>query len=247
MGGQGAPRDLLQHKIGLFLDVDGTLLDLAPTPAEVEMPAGLRETLAAAERRLGGALALVSGRPIWELDRLFAPLELASSGTHGAEIRTTAGVPSTWLTGGWLPEQAWQELLRLLEGFPDVFAENKGVGFTVHYRDRGRSKEELAAALEGLIEELAGFELELRAGYRVFEIQPRQCDKGRAIELFMTRPPFAGKRPVFVADDPLDRPGFDMVLAQGGLAFSVGAALPGLSGWFQRPSAVRAWLAEMTG
>jgi len=241
--GQPAPVDLLQHKIGLFLDVDGTLLDLAPTPDEVEVPTGLLKTLAAAESRLGGALALVSGRPISQLDRLFAPLELAASGSHGAEIRPSAGGPGGWLPPVRLPERAWHELLRLLERFPGAFAENKGVGFAVHYHE---ASEALAAALDSLIEGLDGFELELRAGYRVFEIKPRRFDKGTAIKRFMTQPPFAGKRPVFIADDPMDRPGFAAVLALGGLAFSVGAALPGLSGWFPQPAAVRAWLAEIT-
>jgi trehalose 6-phosphate phosphatase len=240
------PVDLQPRQIGLFLDVDGTLLDLAPRPEAVEVPSDLPDALAAAERRLDGALALISGRPIEQLDRLFAPLRLPASGTHGAEIRHSADAPRTWLTDAQLPERAWRDLLRLLKRFPGTFAENKGVGFAVHHRLAGGPPEaELAAALRGFIEALGPRELELCPGYRIFEIRPAGLDKGTAIERFMAEKPFAGRRPVFVADDWMDRAGFDTALALGGFAFSVGAELPGLSGWFPRPEAVRAWVGQL--
>ena len=87
--------------------------------------------------------------------------------------------------------------------------------------------------------------MELCAGYRVLEISPSGVDKGTAIERFMAHEPFAGRRPVFVADDLMDRAGFDTALALGGFAFSVGAEVPGLSGWFARPEAVRAWVGQL--
>ena len=238
------PVDLRPQQIGLFLDVDGTLLDLAPRPEAVEVPTDLPDTLAAAERRLDGALALISGRPIEQLDRLFAPLRLPASGTHGAEIRQSADAPSTWLTEARLPEQAWLDLLRLIERFPGTFAENKAVGFAVHYRLAGAAEAELAAALRDFVGGL-GRQLELCAGYRVLEIKPMGLDKGTAIERFMAETPFAGRQPVFVADDWMDRAGFDTALALGGFAFSVGAEHPGLSGWFPRPEAVRAWVGQL--
>jgi trehalose 6-phosphate phosphatase len=234
--------DLRPTQIALFLDVDGTLIDLAPTPDSVVVPAGLPDTLAAAERRLDGALALLSGRPIEELDRLFAPLRLRASGRHGAEIRQSADAAGPWLTQPRLPEQAWHDLRRLLDRFPGTFAENKGVGFAVHYRGAGDAREALAAALGDFVAGYAAFDLELSAGHLVLEIKPRGSDKGKAIEFFMTGEPFAGRQPVFVADDVMDRAGFDAALAGGGLAFSVGAVLPGLSGCFPQPAAVRAWL-----
>jgi trehalose 6-phosphate phosphatase len=237
--------ELCPHRIGLFLDVDGTLLDLAPSPDSVVVPTGVRDALAAAERRLDGALALVSGRPIEQLDRLFAPLRLRASGIHGAEIRQSADTAGTWLTRTRLPQEVWRDLLLLLDQFPETFAENKGVGFAVHYRSDAAGKTQLAAALAKFVEAFAAFELELSEGHRVFEIKPSGCDKGTAIARFMAQPPFAGKRPIFVADDRMDRPGFEAVLARGGLAFSVGAALPGLSGWFPRPAAVRAWVQRL--
>ena len=233
------------RQIGLFLDVDGTLLDLAATPDSVEVPPGLRTGLAAVERRLDGALALVSGRPIAELDQLFAPLVLPASGVHGAEIRRSVNAPSQCLPGTRLPDRAWHDLLRLIETFPGAFAENKRVGFAVHHRAEGAAVAELAALLRDFAARLAPFELELSAGHRVFEMRPARFDKGTAIRSFMADGRFAGRRPVFIADDRMDEAGFTAALTLGGLAFSVGTALPGLSGWFARPAAVRAWLERL--
>jgi trehalose 6-phosphate phosphatase len=239
------PVDLRSQQIGLFLDVDGTLLDLAPRPEAVKVPASLVDTLAAAERRLDGALALVSGRPIEQLDRLFAPLHLQASGIHGAQIRHAVDGASRWLTQARLPGGAWPDLLRLLEAFPGTLAENKGISFAVHYRNSAAAEAELGLALRHFIEAFVELDLELIAGHRVYEIRLPGFDKGKAIVRFMARKPFVGRRPVFVADDRMDRAGFDAVLALGGFAFSVGAALPGLSGWFPRPEAVRAWVRRL--
>jgi trehalose 6-phosphate phosphatase len=239
------PGDLQPRQIGLFLDVDGTLLDLAPRPEAVEVPTGLCDTLAAAERRLDGALALVSGRPIEHLDRLFAPLRLRASGIHGAQIRDMADGASRWLTQARLPDRAWADLLRLLEAFPGTLAENKGISFAVHYRNSAAAEEELVVALRHFIAAFAELDLELIAGHRVFEIRLPGFDKGKAIVRFMAGEPFSGRRPVFIADDRMDCAGFDAALALGGLAFSVGAPLPGLSGCFRGPEAVRAWVGRL--
>jgi len=239
------PVDLRPQQIALFLDVDGTLLDLAPQPESVEVPASLVDTLATTERRLDGALALVSGRPIEQLDRLFAPLRLRASGIHGAQIRDAGDGASRWLTQARLPDRAWGGLLRLLEAFPGTVAENKGISFAVHYRNSAVREEELVVALRHFIAAFAERDLELIAGHLVFEIRLPGFDKGKAIERFMAHEPFAGRRPIFVADDLMDRAGFDAALAFGGFAFSVGTEVPGLSGWFARPEAVRAWVGRL--
>jgi trehalose 6-phosphate phosphatase len=240
------PVGLSPEQVALFLDVDGTLLDLAPQPNAVTVPRTLPDTLAAAERRLDGALALVSGRPIAELDRLFAPLRLPASGVHGSEIRYSPDGESTSLIAGRLPEWAWLGLLRLLERFPGTFAENKTVSYAIHYRGSRMAPAILAAALHCFIEEHADLRLRLSAGLCVFEMRLPGFDKGKAINRFMAREPFAGRIPVFIADDGMDGPGFDAVLTRGGRAFSVGAALPGLSGRFPEPEAVRAWLERLS-
>jgi trehalose 6-phosphate phosphatase len=231
--------------ISLFLDVDGTLLDLAPTPDAVIVSRALLDELALIENRLDGALALVSGRPIAELDRLFHPLRLRASGVHGAEIRYAPGEATHALTNDRLPEQAWSELQRLLEDFPGAFAENKGVSFAVHYNLAGPVEAELFAVLKRYVQHHAALRLELAPGRLVFEVKLPGFDKGSAIRRFMARAPFAGRRPVFIADDKMDWPGFETVLALGGVGFSVGAEMAGLSGSFSQPAAVRAWLGKV--
>ena len=234
------------ESISLFLDVDGTLIDLAPTPDAVIVSSALLDELSLAESRLDGALALVSGRPIDELDRLFAPVRLRASGIHGAEIRYSPSEPTRSLTNDRLSESAWIDLQHLLDGFPGVFAENKGVSFAVHYNLAGPIERELFAALKRFVKRFAQFELELVPGNLVFELKLPGFDKGSAIRRFMARAPFAGRRPVFIADDKMDRPGFETVLALGGIAFSVGFEMAGLSGSFSRPAGVRAWLGKVT-
>ena len=239
--------ELRPGEISLFLDVDGTLLDLAPHPDAVEVPTDLVGALAAAERRLGGALALISGRPIATLDRLFTPLRLRASGVHGAEIRHRGDDAGRIPRELYMPPQAWPELVRLLDRFPGAFAEDKRASFAVHYRMASCGAEELGAALARWVAGFAACELELAAGNLVFEIRRPGFDKGKAIEKFMGKTPFLGRRPVFIADDAMDRAGFDAVIARGGLAYSVGRELPGLSGYFSEPAAVRAWLGRLGG
>jgi trehalose 6-phosphate phosphatase len=238
--------ELDKSAIGLFLDVDGTLLELASTPDAVEVPNALLEELSSVERRLAGAVALVSGRPIEELDKLFEPLRLRASGVHGAEIRYSPGGPSRSLTPHRLPDKAWRRLSHLLEDFPGAFAENKGASFAVHYRSAGEGADRLRDALLEFKKQFAELPLELIGGRLVFEIKLAGFDKGKAIECFMARPPFAGRRPIFIADDRVDRPGFEKALALGGLALSVGAKLPGVSGWFANPKALRHWLERLS-
>jgi trehalose 6-phosphate phosphatase len=244
---QRMPETLNPGTIGLFLDVDGTLLDIAPRPEEVEVTAQLLRDLAAAEAALDGALALVSGRPIAELDRLFAPLRLAASGVHGAELRRRPDGDVTRLAAGQLGDDAWDKLHRLLADFPGSYAENKGVSFAVHYSDPGTDIAKLEGALRSLMARLAGAAgpLHLIAGHAVFELQLRGFDKGRAIRRFMKLPPFNGRRPVFIGDDKIDRAGFETAVNLGGLAYAVGIDMPGVSGKFANPDAVRAWLHEM--
>ena len=228
----------------LFLDVDGTLLDIACHPETVSVEPRLRCDLAAAQRALDGAVALVSGRPIAELDALFAPLRLAAGGVHGAELRRRSGGAIVRQVRGCLGIEAWHALCRLLEAFPGAYAENKAVSFAVHFAQNGTDIPRLRHALLALIERFSsvGTPLRLVAGRAVFELQVAGFDKGRAIETFMADAPFRGRRPVFIGDDEIDRPGFEAALAFGGFAFSVGEDLPGLSGAFAAPDAVRAWL-----
>ena len=126
---------LTEGPAALFLDVDGTILDLAERPGDVVTPSGLVATLQRTESKLAGALALISGRPIAELDRLFEPLRFRASGVHGAEMRFDPGGPSTSARGATeLPHSLWTDLTRLVAMFPGALVENKRFSFAVHYR-----------------------------------------------------------------------------------------------------------------
>ncbi|MBV8566136.1 MAG: trehalose-phosphatase [Methylobacteriaceae bacterium] len=229
--------------ICLFLDVDGTLLDIAARPGDVVVPPSLVEDLHTAERRLGGALALVSGRSIEDLDTLFAPLRLRATGVHGAEIRFSPDEPILHDEAAALPEEIWRAVRRVAAGFPGVILENKRYSFGVHYR----SAPHVAPALEGALRSAvaAPWDLILLPGHCVFEVKRAAHDKGRAIGRFMEQGPFAGRRPIFAGDDTTDRPGFAAVRARGGLAYSVGQDLPCVTGSFAAPAAVRAWLGHL--
>src|SRR5579872_6824317 len=158
------PAALDRHSIGLFLDVDGTIIDLAPTPDAVDVPTALLQELASAERRLDGALALVSGRPIKDLDRLFKPLRLRASGVHGGEIRFAPDEPEQWLATDRLPDEAWERLQRIVAKFPGAFVENKGISLAVHYRLAGPVADEIREALRQVQQDYAASPLEVVDG-----------------------------------------------------------------------------------
>ena len=141
--------------LALFLDVDGTLLDLAERPDDVVTPAGLVATLAKTERKLAGALALISGRAIDDLDRLFEPLRLRASGVHGAEMRFDPGGPTTSTPAPTeLPQSLFEALTRAVEAFPGVFVENKRFSFAVHYRLAPAAERPLRETVMRLIDSL---------------------------------------------------------------------------------------------
>lgn len=233
--------------MSLFLDVDGTLLDLVERPSDVTIPGELIDALARSERKLDGALALVSGRPIEELDRLFAPLRLRASGVHGAQVRLDPGAPPRESPGAMeLPRSLWTALTQALSEFPGVFAENKRFSFAVHYRLAPESEPELRAAVMRVLEAHPDVRVEVMDAHSVVELKAPGWDKGRAIELFLAKPPFLGRTPIFVGDDTTDEAGFAVVSARGGFAYSVGKTRPGAIGAFACPKEVRDWLAAFS-
>ncbi len=242
MDGAGADELHIEHA-ALFLDVDGTLLDLAPLPGAVVVPPTLIRTLVRLENLLDGALALISGRSIDDLDRLFAPLRLRASGVHGAQLRfapRSSGGADEESEG--LPRKLWAALTEVLFDFPGTFAENKRHSFAVHYRTVPMLRQRLREALDLLVAAHADLDLVTLHGHYVFEIKPRGFDKGKAIDRFITRHPFCGRVPVFIGDDMPDEAGFAAVVRLGGHAFSVGDARPGASFVFPAPESVRSWL-----
>jgi trehalose 6-phosphate phosphatase len=234
---------LTDASVALFLDVDGTLLDLAARPDDVVMPAGLVTTLAGAERKLAGALALISGRSIDAVDHLFAPLRLRVSGVHGAEIRFDPDGSTAPTVGADLPQSLLAAVRRAVEPFPGVFVEDKRFSFTVHYRLAPSAERPLRNIVRELVDSIP-IAVDIMDAHCAIEIKSPCFDKGGAIASFLSTSTFSGRRPIFVGDDTTDESGFALVSARGGVAYSVGRSRPGAIGAFPTPQAVRGWLAE---
>ncbi len=228
----------------LFLDLDGTLLDIAPAPSAVVVPEGLVADLAAVAARLDGALAILSGRAIAELDRLLAPLRLPAAGVHGAELRLAADGPILRRDppAGLTRARALLAAAALPTG---VEVEDKGLALALHWRRAAEPPADLLALLEDLARE-PGSGLEALRGKAVLELRGAGLDKGRAVAEFLIRPPFAGRVPIGVGDDRTDLDAFRAVEAAGGRALAVGPRAPGgRVPVFAGPAAVRAWLARV--
>jgi len=233
------------HDWALFLDIDGTLLDLADRPDRVAVPDGLRGHLSAASERLAGALALVSGRPLADIDRLFAPLRLPASGQHGGEWRPAPAANPEIVAGSSIPAALRMLADDLAARHPGTIVEQKSHALAIHYRHDPALGPQFGAQLAAALDGCAG--LMLMPGRLVWEIKDATLSKGSAVDRFMAVPAFAGRRPVFIGDDRTDEDGFRAVQKHGGLALPVGRlAKPGQPG-FADAAAVRRWLAGIAG
>jgi len=209
-------------KWALFLDIDGTLLDLADTPDSVTVPPGLPRQLHSVSLAFGGAVALVTGRALAFADRLFAPFRFPIAGLHGAEWRDPQGV--VWH----IPvPPLFEELRRAIAAeagaWPGIVVEDKAAAVAVHYR--------LAPEKRALVEELmarcvkaAGPGWSLQRGKLVVEIRPSDASKGHAVRAFLEEEPFRGRRPVAIGDDVTDETMFDVVNRLNGRSLRIGAA-----------------------
>lgn len=245
-----APPALDAHA-ALFLDVDGTLLEIAPRPDLVRVPPSLPELLLRLSTKRDGALALISGRPIAELDRLFRPWQGAAAGLHGIERRHPDGSYASAPSGDADRAAAAAlgrlrpELEALARQWPGVFLEDKGRTLAMHYRATPEAERPIRDAAVRLLQKYADA-LRLIAGKMVVEFQPRHHDKGRVIAAFMAEPPFHGRMPVYLGDDTTDEDGFAEVNRRGGLSIRVGPSSGITAAAFELPSVRSAldWLAE---
>lgn len=214
-----APLPGFARNWALFLDVDGTLLDLAEHPRSVHVEPGLAEALGRLQGLNGGALALISGRSIGDLDRLFAPLPLAAAGQHGAERRRANHAIE--LDRSKASALARNALANLARRHPDLLFEDKGATLAMHFRHAPQLEILVEATLAGIARESAG-EWTLQTGKMVRELVPHGRNKGGAIAAFVREPPFAGRVPVFIGDDDTDEHGFALVRRLGGHTIKVG-------------------------
>jgi len=209
----------LAGRIALFLDVDGTLLEIARRPDAVRVTEPLRALLADLLHDNGGAVALVSGRTLADLDRLFAPLTFPAAGLHGIERRSAGGIIHTHVDSAAL--RAVRDYLseHSCEG---LLVEDKGGAIVLHYRERPELAPD-AHALARRAAELAGQRWEAVPGKMSVEIRDGDVGKHHAIERFMREPPFAGRTPAFLGDDHTDEDGFAYVNEHDGWSVHVGA------------------------
>jgi trehalose 6-phosphate phosphatase len=234
-----ASRDL-----SLFLDVDGTLVELQETPAQVVVGEPLKSLLTEVSGRLAGAVALVSGRSIETLDALFAPLEFPAAGLHGIERRSASGERRGASYSDPALAGARVALNSFVASHPGTLLEDKGRALALHFRLAPEletsARQTVAAALRALE---PGYHVQ--EGKMVLEIKPHAFTKATAIEEFLQEAPFAGRTPVVVGDDLTDQAGFRLVEALGGISIAVGHRVQGQ--WrFDNPAAVRRWLASIS-
>lgn len=227
-----APPDPRQN-CALFLDLDGTLLDLAPTPDKVIVPPNLIHDLAAASVVLGGAVAIVSGRPLAQIDALLQPLRMIGAGEHGAVVRLPGGAHDEIETD--VPREWVDILVAAVARERGALVERKSHSVAVHYRQAPRLEDFFRKLCLALV---AGNEacFEVLQGKMVFEIRPRSVTKGRAVDLLMQHEPFSGRYPIFVGDDLTDEDGFRAAVRHGGEGVDVFVRFAG------RPAEVRRWL-----
>jgi trehalose 6-phosphate phosphatase len=227
-----------------FLDVDGTLVDFADRPQEVRVDDDLGRLLSELHNAAGGALALISGRSVSDVDRLFASRRLCIAGQHGAERRDAAGMVHRHGLPLARLRTAGDTLRRFSAAHPDLVLEDKGMNLALHYRLAPHLASNVQGAVQDIVKDL-GEEFEVQKGKMVFEIKPSGKDKGTAIAEFMKEKPFRDRVPVFIGDDQTDEYGFRIVNRLGGHSVKVGRG-PTTARWrLPDASAVRAWLRRL--
>ena len=237
-----APPDNLElSNLALFLDVDGTLLDIEEHPADVRADQALIALLQRLSERLDGALSLISGRTVADIDRIFAPARFAAAGGHGAELRLHPDDDVS--SAQWsLPASILDRIRGFVENSPGLLLEEKRGGVSLHYRRAPELEEQCTTFVQSLLPEIEK-DFRLIAGKMVFEFAPQEHHKGAAIGEMMQQAPFTGRRAVFIGDDVTDEDGFRAVNARAGIAIRVGGS-NGSEAHYSLPdvAAVHRWL-----
>jgi trehalose 6-phosphate phosphatase len=206
----------------LFLDFDGTLVDIVERPDAVAVDPGLPDVLTRLQERLGGALAIISGRPVEFLDGRFVPHEFDMAGLHGLEHRIAGRLSMCDPDEHPTLRHTVERLSRIVADKEGVLIEDKGCSVAIHWRLAPHEKEFALATAHAAVEAL-GADYRVQHGKAVAEILPSAAGKGKVIERFLQEAPYKGRRPVFVGDDLTDENGFKTVNAHGGLSVRIGA------------------------
>ena len=228
----------------VFLDFDGTLVEIAPAPTSIAVPPGLELLLRRLMKAVGGAAAIITGRPIADIDRLVGALDLPVAGVHGSQVRLSsrARVQSNAPP---VPTEAVKALVAVATPFEGAWVEEKGAAVAVHYRAAAPA---VVADLERRLNEVLrpyADRMIMSPGRKVFEVVPAAMSKGAALETLMREPAFRGRRPIMIGDDRSDEPAMAMAERLGGVGLRVaGEHFPADGAAFRDPSEVRAWLNE---
>jgi trehalose 6-phosphate phosphatase len=240
-----SPPPVSDRPIALFLDFDGTLVEIAPRPGDVVVSDALRALLESLHAALDGALAVISGRRLADLLDHLAPLAVPAAGSHGLEYQVRPGHRLS-TSDACLPDNVWADIEAFVAEHPALLLEHKGHSAAVHFRQAPELGQAVAARLTALRDRDAP-DFMLQAGKMVWELRPQGIHKGSAIERFMSGPPFAGRLPVFVGDDVTDEDAFGAVNDLGGWTVYVGSNAGGTTAGMGLPDvpAVSRWLHEL--
>ena len=227
----------------VFLDLDGTLIDIAVAPDLVHIPSDLVPLLARLSSGLRGALAIVTGRPVGDVNRFLHPLRLVTAGVHGAELRTEMN-GEVLLTVDPMDTAVASAVKRLGELAPGVVIESKLFSIAVHYRLAPSVEPQIEAALKDIVAGSPDHFI-LCPGRCVIEVVPRHLSKGAAVDALMALPAFKGRCPIMVGDDVPDESALAAAVRHGGLGLRVAGEHFRGQADFEGPANVRAWLAAM--
>ena len=241
------PRSLVPHlsETAVLLDIDGTLLDFAPTPREVWVPPGLAKTLHRLHQRTNGALALVSGRSLNDIDLIFAPDQFPAVGGHGAEMRLQADSEAVAAHAPPLDKELKRRLAAIARLSPGILLEDKGYSLALHFRLAPHAEKAIYEAVSLIRADLPNAPIEVLPGKSVCEIKHSGFTKASGVLELMTHEPFTGRRPSVLADAVTAEPGFAIRPDLDGLACSVGRRAKGVAGHFDAPSDVREFLSHL--
>src|SRR6478735_4005295 len=241
------PHELVPHlgDTAILLDIDGTLLDLMPTPREVWVPPGLSDTLKGLMERTSGALALVSGRSLNDIDLIFAPDVYRAVAGHGAEMRLSVDSEADDVHAPPMDKELKRRLAASAKLSPGILLEDKGYSLALHYRLAPHAEKAIYEAVSLIRADLPNAPIEVLPGKCVCEIKHSGFSKASGVHELMKREPFKGRRPFFIGDDVTDESVFAIMPDLRGLAFSVGRRAQGVAHHFDAPSDVREFLSHL--